>query len=445
MTRGPSSQPPAGPACPFPQVTTALDDTEQVPTQHHSARASALSAYIEAVCRGDTIIIRPSRPHDGFAAAAALVAGLSTRPFLITDLVAATEQRPGVVAGTDAIDEPLLAFSTSGSTGAPKCVVYRRSVVTSHAQVIARALGLLDDGTRYLALPPPGFAYGLSIVHSHHEARVPVTFADAEWGLPALSEMATRGKGSISVYVLPQHAPLLLSCDVASDRVSRVIIAGGRLSGVAAAALARRFPAARLTNMYGQAELGPRLALWDGPLSDFAEGTIGHPLPGVSLEVRATGSTPSVPSRQRNGQEGELYASTPYAMWRHIPPPYEEVLPGPACDQHVRTGDLGTVLPDGAFRHSGRADHVLNVAGTKVDLRTLARLIENAFDPVVVRTTSRAARVGGDRVPVVEIVPGKVTPRPAQVRRVLHTEFGSLAGLCDIRIVDQLNLGESGK
>ncbi|MDO5711803.1 MAG: AMP-binding protein [Micrococcales bacterium] len=419
---------------------------------HLGARARALGDYLDAVERGDTVVVRPPGPHDGLAAAADLVCGLSSRPTFVTDLAGRTDQRAScAVTGTEAVAEPLLAFPTSGSTGNPKCVVYRRSTITAHARAICAALGLVDDGTLHVALPPPGFAYGLSIVHSHHVAGVPVTFADAKWGLPALGEIARDGDGPITLYALPQHAPLLLSADVAPERVRRIIIAGGRLSGGATAALARRFPGAWLTNMYGQAELGPRLALWDGPLADFVEGTIGRPLPGVCLEVRAAASMPPMasmpllPSAGGDGPEGEIYARTPFAMWRYIPPPYEEALPGPGPEEHVRTGDLGTALPDGTLRHGGRADHILNVAGTKVDLRTLARIIEEAFAPVVVRTTSRPARVGGDRVPIVEIVPDAITPRPAQVRRILHTEFGSIAGLCDIRIVDRLNLGESGK
>lgn len=393
--------------------------------------------YLEALVAGESVVVRPTQPHAGLGAVVEWARRLSHRPVLVTDMDSeAIRVDPSRLL--DALDEPLLAFHTSGSTGSPKCVVYRRSTVVAHARAIAQSLGLVADGTVYIALPPPRFAYGLSIVHSHHEAGVPVMFADAAWGLPAVTDAATTTDGPLCLYLLPQHTPLLLSADVDPARVARIVVAGGRLSGGSAAALAQRFPQAMLTNMYGQAELGPRLSLWHGRPGDFVEGTIGRPLPGVDLQVRPRGDAgdPAL---------GQIHAATPYAMWRHIPPPYDRVLPGPAADEHVPTGDLGLELPGGQLRHAGRADHVLNVAGTKLDVRALTRVVEEATQPVVVRVGSRPARVGGDVVPVVEIVPGTTPARPAEIRRALHTEFGSLAGLCDIRIVDRLTLGESGK
>lgn len=399
--------------------------------------ASGLEAYARVVAAGDSVIVRPREGFDGLDRVVEQVRGLSVPPVWVTDLDG-PPTRFDAEPGPDASTEPLLAFHSSGSTGSPKCVVYRRGTVTAHARAIADALGLRSDAeVSYLALPPPRFAYGLSIVHSHLVAGVPVTFAEAAWGLPALVDLAERSTGPLTVYALPQHAPLLLAANVDPARLTRILIAGGRLSSGAARALADRFGAAMLTNMYGQAELGPRLTRWHGPLREFVEGTIGDPLPGVHLEIRPRADAPDDPI-------GEIHATTPYAMWRHIPPPYTDARPGPG-DAAVRTGDLGRVSPDGEFHHEGRSDHVLNVAGTKVDVRALTRLLEAAFTPVAVRISSRPGRVGGDVRPVVEIVPGAVHPTRAGVRRVLHAEIGSLAGLCDIQVVDRLNLGESGK
>ena len=63
----------------------------------------------------------------------------------------------------------------------------------------------------------------------------------------------------------------------------------------------------------------------------------------------------------------------------------------------------------------------------------------------MVRVDARPARVGGDVVPVIQIVPGEGAVARGAVRRVLHAEIGSVAALCDIRIVDRLEVGESGK
>ncbi|MDO5629622.1 MAG: AMP-binding protein [Mobilicoccus sp.] len=391
-----------------------------------------LVAYRRLIAQGGSALIRPTTAYDGLNATVGLVSALSNRPLTVTDLGDHVDVLPPHDAS--AAPEPVLAFHTSGSTGSPKCVVYRRTTVTRHARAIADALHLGADDLRHVALPPPNFAYGLSIVHSHHEAGVPVEFAPATWGLPEV----THGDDPLALYLLPQHTPLLLQSALPADRLRRIIVAGGRLSAAAARALAARFPRAELVNMYGQAELGPRLSLWRGPLSEFTEGTIGHPLPQVTLDLRDETGRPTT-------GRGRLYAATPYAMSWVIPPPYTQVLPGPPPQTPVDTGDAAMSSPGGDLVHLGRADHVINVAGTKVDAQCLRAAVEDAFRPLVVRVSARAARAGGDDVPVVDVVPSAHPVSKGAVKRVLAAEIGALAGLCDVRIVEELHLTESGK
>ena len=89
---------------------------------------------------------------------------------------------------------------------------------------------------------------------------------------------------------------------------------------------------------------------------------------------------------------------------------------------------------------------MLNVAGTKVDLHRVTAIVQEVTKPLLVNVGTRPARRGGDLVPVVEIVPNGPAPSStAPVRRALHTEFGGLAALFDLRYVDRLTLKESGK
>lgn len=421
-----------------------------VAARHHDLRAvEALARYAAAYFADQSIFVRPVEAYDGIARALDTVTAFTGELF-VTDLSGtAGYATSDTVSGDDAADkstdkstdndaenaQPVFAFHTSGSTGSPSCVIYRKSVTRAHARAIAEALELTPRVT-YVALPPPRFAYGLSIVNSHLEADVPVTFVDADWTLPGLSAVAEATEGEIALYALPQHTPLLLSADIDPARVTRLFIAGGRISEGSVRRLADHFPNLRLTNMYGQAEMGPRLSVWDGDPADFVEGSIGSPLRGVRLRVE--------PASDAAGP-GRIVAASEYAMWRLLRAPYTELGDGPGTGEIV-TSDLASVGPDGTLRHAGRADHVLNVAGTKVDLRRLQEVVTTAAKPVIVRIGSKPSKVAGDDIPVVEIVPGADTPqKTAPIRRALHEEFGRLASIFDIVFVRQLSLKESGK
>lgn len=400
----------------------------------NAASAPALDSYVAAFRAGGSILVRPKAEFPGLTQVIESVGRLAVGSVLVTDLEGPPHEQPAA-SGTS--DESVFAYHTSGSTGSPKCVIYRRAQVISHAQAVIDALGLGEEHA-YAALPPMRFAYGLSIVTSHLLAEVPVTFIDAEWGLPGLESVTATDERPLAVYALPQHTPLLIASSLPAHRLARLFIAGGRLSGASAAALARRFPAMRLTNMYGQAEMGPRLAIWEGDPATFVEGTIGRPIRGVHLEI-ATGTSDSPAT-------GDLLARSDHAMSYCLRAPYTDLEEFAGRVGLVRTGDLGTALPDGTLRHDGRADHILNVAGTKVDVRRLMSIVQDVAHPLLLNVGSRPTRVAGDVVPVVELVPDGPTPSSTiAIRRALGAEFGSLAALFDIRYVDRLSLKESGK
>lgn len=420
-----------------------------VAARHHDPRAvEALARYAAAYFADESIFVRPVEAYDGIDRALDTVAGFTGELF-VTDLAGTAEHATSrTVSGDGRSDhdaQPVFAFHTSGSTGSPSCVIYRKSVSRAHARAIAEALELTSRVT-YVALPPPRFAYGLSIVNSHLEADVPVTFVDADWTLPGLTAVAEATEGEIALYALPQHTPLLVSADIDPARVTRLFIAGGRISEGSVRRLAEHFPNLRLTNMYGQAEMGPRLSIWDGDPADFVEGSIGSPLRGVTLRVEpASNGTDGTDSPGGTDGPGRIVAASEYAMWRLLRAPYTDLTDGPGTGEIV-TSDLASVTSDGTLRHAGRADHVLNVAGTKVDLRRLHEVVTEAAKPVIVRIGSKPSKVAGDDIPVVEIVPGPETPeKTAPIRRALHEEFGRLASLFDIVFVRQLSLKESGK
>lgn len=366
---------------------------------------------------------------------------------LLGGFTAGSVSRVPAASSVDAIRHGLasadfVAFHSSGTTGSSTCVVYPKATRARHTAAVLASLDLTDDLV-WCALVAPGFAYGLSIVETHAAAGVGIHFVRGDGVAARLVELTETGGGGaprpLGVYVTPQLIPVLLGAGLPPTAVRRVVVAGGCLSASAARVLATRFPGVEISNMYGQAELGPRISCWRGPAEEFVEGDVGTPLDGVTVEIAPTDTGTSAGP----GSPGRILVTSELAATAIIHDPARGLEP---MTFPWDTGDLGWIDEGGHLHHAGRGDHVLNVAGTRLDVEVVRRTIESELAPIAVRIAKRPARVAGDVVPVIEIVPAPDRPLTGGlVRRALHQAIGPLASLCDIRIVEHLTVGESGK
>ncbi|MCA0438464.1 MAG: AMP-binding protein [Austwickia sp.] len=340
-----------------------------------------------------------------------------------------------------------LAFHSSGTTNASTCAVFDAATRRRHVAAVLATVGLTDDLT-WCAMPAPGYAYGLSIVETHAAAGIEVTFLPRQDQARQLATFAATARWPLGLYLTPQALPVLLAAGLPAEAVRRVVVAGGRLSDAGARALTARFPGVDLTNMYGQAELGPRIATWRGPAAEFVAGDVGQPLPGVGITITpradvGAGADVVPPVPPAPGAPGRILVTSQLAATFLIKDPAAGPQPQPAT---VDTGDLGRYDERGHLIHCGRGDHILNVAGTKVDVEEMRRTLEEALQPIAVRIAHRPALVAGDVVPMVQVVAAAEAPLHARdVRRALHGTVGSIAALCDVRVVEALTVGESGK
>jgi acyl-coenzyme A synthetase/AMP-(fatty) acid ligase len=402
------------------------------PTHPDPVVRDALREHVGRWAEGWSVLVSPPTAYDGLARVRDHVVASSAAPVLVTGLDGRREEHAGEGDG-----EPVLGFHTSGSTGSPKCVVYAATTNRAHAEMVARSLAL-DESRTSLALPPSQFAYGLSILHSHAVAGAPVHVVPTGPTPAPLAEALAAHPATDTVYLLPQQVTLLLAAADAARALRRVVVAGGRLSHLAASALAARWPDLELVVMYGQAELGPRLATWRGPVAEHLEGLVGQPVEGVRLAL----GDPDAEGRT------ELLAATPYAMRELWRAPYAEPEAGPAAGALVHTGDHARLTGRG-WVHVGRTLAFANVAGTRVDLARLQECVEAAVPTVAVRLGTRRSRVTGDDVVVVQVVPeggtAGATWTATDLRCRLSEDLGGLAALLDLRVVDHLEVAESGK
>jgi acyl-coenzyme A synthetase/AMP-(fatty) acid ligase len=335
-------------------------------------------------------------------------------------------------AADAATDE--LILGTSGTTGGPKLVRHAKSALRGCASAIATSLAL-DADRDYVSLANPRFAFGLSILHSHVLAGVPVRFQPAPASLADWARVRATLRPDSSVYLAP-HQSFMLAQDPSwrLDGPVELIIGGGLVLCRMATALESTFPSATLVVMYGQAELGPRISIRRAPISEFDEGNSGQPLPGV--RVRSTGNP------------GALEVDSPFRMTSYVDITGATIgAESPLDTSWVATGDEGFVSESGDVYVLQRGATDVNFLGTRVRLDQVRETVRAVSGVLDVRASAVPHDVYGQR-PTLRVLVRRLDAADAlerDVRKALATNIGTAAAAVLVEFVDLSSLPESGK
>jgi acyl-coenzyme A synthetase/AMP-(fatty) acid ligase len=332
-----------------------------------------------------------------------------------------------------------LVIETSGTTGEPKMVRYRKEVIAHCAQMIAEHLPL-DRARRYISIVNPRLAYGMSIVHSHFLAEVPVNFQSAPLSLDVWGDFRASLQPGSSVYLLP-HQSFLLAQDPSwtFDGPIELIFAGGPLSQAMVDTLRPVFPKATIVNMYGQAELGPRISMGRSAISEFDEGNVGRALPGVRLRIGG---------QQPSAAKGPIEIISPYRMSGYFKVTDPDDQTNGAADESSpwwQTGDIGFVAADGSVHVAGRDAPDINFLGSRIQLQRLRQIVRDMPEVLDARVSAVDHAMYGQQ-PSIRVLVKDVDPTiERRVRQALSADVGSSAAAMAIKILDVAGLPESGK
>jgi acyl-coenzyme A synthetase/AMP-(fatty) acid ligase len=373
--------------------------------------------------------------------APAHVAGMRKQPWLagwrVTDCTSRFELTwPSGGAAQGSGDE--LIFETSGTVGDPKLVRYHKSTIRDCAEAIAQTLAL-DPDRDYISLANPRFAYGLSIIHSHFTVGVPVHIRSVPVSLESWAALRHRLRPNSSVYLGP-HFSFLLAQDASwrLDGPIDLIFAGGAVTQSMVDRLKTSFPDSTITNMYGQAELGPRVSTGSSAIDDFHEGDVGLPLPGVRVRISA-------------GDEGQsggmIEVDSPFRMIGYATMTRAEPadVTGSTEATWWPTGDIGYLSDDGHLHVLGRAAGDINFLGSRLRLSDVRAVVRAVGGVVDARVSPVPHEVYGERPSIRVLVEAADDSMELAVRKALGNAMGHSAGAVLITIVDLASLPESGK
>lgn len=285
------------------------------------------------------------------------------------------------LAGVTVPGHVALVIETSGSTAAPKRVLLTADALTSGARATHERLGGPHQGGEqwFLALPAHYIAGAQVLVRSLVAGSEPV-YATGEHftpeGFVADAERLTGARRYVSL--VPVQLRRLVDAARQDARVAAAlarfdgILVGGQATPreLLAEARALGWP---VTTTYGSSETSGGAAYNGSPLS--------------GVRMRAV--------------DGELWVASPSLALGYLDDAERTnrtFVADEAGDRWYRTGDAGTVAPDGTIAVTGRFDSVIISGGVKVNLDEVTLAASSAGDFPEVVAVAVPSREWGERV-----------------------------------------------
>jgi acyl-coenzyme A synthetase/AMP-(fatty) acid ligase len=324
-------------------------------------------------------------------------------------------------------DAPALAVSSSGTTGAPKAVVF------SLGQLVERVAGARRSwilGVPFASLLGPASMIGqVSFFAALQRRSAHIVPGDAATNLAQL-----RDHGIQVIMASPsQLSDLLRSARKAGehlDTLTLVLSAGSPISASLVADVAGWF-GVEVQSGYGATEAGT-VAFVEGPMG---EGVAARVLPGAEVQiVDADGS------QLPDGSAGRIRMRTDGIASGYLGG-HDDASDRGFRDGWFLPGDLGMIV-DGGLTLLGRDDDLLNAAGVKVSaarIEALARALPGIRDAVA------CAVLDGHGARLIGLAfVGDASANPAGIVAALRGDLGDAAPRIIVRLAE-FPLTESGK
>lgn len=259
-------------------------------------------------------------------------------------------------------DDPMMIFTTSGTTKAPKLVLHPQRTLALHAQRCAAAFGFdAPDAALLTAMPLCG-VFGLNSALASVAGGAPlhlIAMFEAEDG----SKRVERNR---ITHLFGSDEMFRRLVDLGTDRVATLRVAGfgsftPGLTDILARAQAAGVP---LAGLYGSSEVNAIFSIQPSEMAPDERLKGGGRPASADAEVRVRDKETGrlLPPGERG--EIEIRAPTNFIEYYRNPEATDEAIDG---EGFFRSGDIGYVRGDGTFVYVARAGDAIRLSGFLTD------------------------------------------------------------------------------
>jgi long-chain acyl-CoA synthetase len=248
---------------------------------------------------------------------------------------------------------------TSGTTGRPKGVCLTQWNLASNAKASVEMMHIAPD-YRFLACLPTFHTFAITATIlaplAAGASLVPLPRFDPEGVLSATANLQCN-----MLLMVPSMYRLMVRMQERKHFAItlKLAISGGEPLPVEVRESFAKVFGVPLLEGYGQTEASPIISFnmpWDSQ-----PGTVGKPLPNVRIQIADPNTGTVLPP----GNNGEIWVQGPNIMRGYHNRP-EETAQALAPGGWLRTGDMGTLTPEGFLKITGRLREMIKVGGEMV-------------------------------------------------------------------------------